>query len=90
MKGERILYPCYFDATLMRTEGRKVPLGKAVKNPVLADIETALKKNGVKYRTEPKSHPARWDRREGRILAEWDKPKGVLLNLICSKLGAKK
>jgi signal recognition particle subunit SRP19 len=90
MKGERILYPCYFDATLRRQEGRKVPLSKAVRNPGLADIEAALKKSGVKYRTEPKSHPAHWAGREGRILAEWDKPKGDLLRRICSKLEAKK
>ncbi len=90
MKGERILYPCYFDATLRRDQGRKVPKKKAVQKPLLGDIENALKKNGIKYRIEPKSHPAHWAGREGRILAEWDKPKGALLDLISSKLGVKK
>ncbi|HVP93545.1 MAG TPA: signal recognition particle subunit SRP19/SEC65 family protein [Methanoregulaceae archaeon] len=90
MKGERILYPCYFDATLRRREGRKVPLSKAVRNPGLPDIETALKKNGVKYRIETKPHPAHWSEREGRILAEWDKSKGELLKRICSKLDVRK
>lgn len=90
MKGERILYPCYFDATLKRREGRKLPLSKAVRNPGLAEIESALKKNGLKYRTEMKSHPGHWAGREGRIFAVWDKPKGELLKRICSKLEVKK
>ena len=90
MKGECILYPCYFDATLQRQEGRKVPLSEAVKNPTVIDVETALKKNGVKYRFEMKNHPAHWARHEGRIIAEWDKSKGELLKKICSRLEVKK
>jgi signal recognition particle subunit SRP19 len=90
MKGACILYPCYFNANLKRQQGRKVPLSKAVKNPALIDIENSLKKSGVKYRTEMKHHPAHWAKREGRIIAEWDKPKGELLKRVYTKLEAKK
>ena len=47
MKGERILYPCYFNANLMRGEGRRITRSRAVKDPSLADIERAVKRCGI-------------------------------------------
>jgi signal recognition particle subunit SRP19 len=90
MKGACILYPCYFNANLMRRQGRKVSLSKAVKNPALIDIENALKKTGVKFRIEQKHHPAHWAKHEGRIVAEWDKSKMELLKRVSSRLEVKK
>jgi len=46
MKGERILYPCYFNANLMRSQGRRITRSRAVKDPSLADIERAVKRCG--------------------------------------------
>ena len=85
-----VLYPCYFNAELMRSQGRKVPLSKAVKNPTLIEIEHALKKNGVKFRVEQKHHPGHWAKREGRIIAEWDMPKRELLKRVIAKMEVKK
>ena len=44
-KGERIvvLYPEYFDASLSRKEGRRVPKRLAVSTPKLEDIEKAAR-----------------------------------------------
>ncbi len=90
MKGECILYPCYFNASLKRIQGRKVPLSKAVKNPTLADIENSLKKSGVKFVVEQKHHPGQWARHEGRLVVTWDKQKQELLKRVCAKLEARK
>jgi signal recognition particle subunit SRP19 len=80
MKGERVLYPCYFNAGLARNEGRRVPRSIAVKNPTLADLEKAAKKCRVEYRVEEKKpHPTYWARREGRIVVTWTLPKERLL-----------
>ena len=75
MKNERILYPCYFNAALMRQEGRRVSRSRAVKEPTLADIEKAAKKSGLTCRPEQKHHPAYWWKKEGRLVVNWDKSK---------------
>jgi len=90
MKGACILYPCYFNASLKRQEGRKVPLSKAIKNPTLVDIENSLKKNGLKFLAEQKHHPGHWSRREGRVVVTWDKSKQELLKRVYAKLEIRK
>ena len=42
---------------------------------MLTDIERALDKAGITYRVEEHHHPAHWDRREGRIVADWSESK---------------
>jgi signal recognition particle subunit SRP19 len=89
-KGECILYPCYFNVAYRRSEGRKVPCHLGAKAPVLADIERALKRLGVKYRIEDHHHPAHWARREGRIVAENTGPKTAFIRKVAQKLGVKR
>ena len=85
-EGECILYPCYFNAAYSRAEGRRVPHSLGSKAPVLTDIERALRKAGVNFRVEEHHHPAHWTRREGRVVAEWDKSKEVLIRRVAEKL----
>ncbi|MCQ8894630.1 MAG: signal recognition particle subunit SRP19/SEC65 family protein [Methanolinea sp.] len=87
MKGERILYPCYFNSALKRGEGRRVPLSRAVRDPTLADLERAAKGSGLSFRPEQKHYPSRWWLREGRIVVQWDESKEKLLKKISALLG---
>jgi signal recognition particle subunit SRP19 len=89
-EGECILYPCYFNAAYSRAKGRRVPRSLGSKAPVLTDIERALKKAGVSFRVEDHHHPAHWARREGRIVAEWQKSKEVLIRRVAEKLEVRK
>lgn len=89
MKGERILYPCYFNAALQRSEGRRVNRSRCIKNPVLSDIVQAAKKAGLTFRTEEKHHPAYWWRHEGRMVVTWDGSKEGLIRKVASRLEAK-
>ncbi|MEN6609213.1 MAG: signal recognition particle subunit SRP19/SEC65 family protein [Methanoregulaceae archaeon] len=89
VKGERILYPCYFNAGLTREEGRRVPKSLAAKAPTAAEIERALKKSGIKARIEPQQHPGHWFRKEGRVVAETEIPKKTLLLNIAKALAGK-
>jgi signal recognition particle subunit SRP19 len=84
--GERILYPCYFNAAYSRAEGRRVPRNLGVKGPVLTDLERALKRSNITYRVEDHHHPARWTRREGRIIVEWTESKEKLIRKIAQKM----
>ena len=90
VKGECILYPCYFNASLSRSEGRRVPRTLGAKGPVINDIERALKRANVKYRVEEHHHPAYWIRREGRIIAEWHEKKESLIRKVAQKLEMKR
>ena len=89
-EGERVLYPCYFNAGYLRSEGRRVPRTLAVKAPVLSDLERALKRMRVKYRVETHHHPAHWARREGRIVAEWKDTKEALIKKVAHNLEVKR
>jgi signal recognition particle subunit SRP19 len=86
MKGERILYPCYFNGSIERKEGRRVAKTRAHPNPTLADLERAAKKTGLRYRIEQKHHPAHWWKREGRIVVEWSESKETLLKKVAAHL----
>ncbi len=88
--GERILYPCYFNAAYPRALGRKVPRSLAVKGPVLADLERALKRSGITFRVEDKHHPAHWARKEGRVIVEWKESKEALIRKVAQKLEVRK
>jgi signal recognition particle subunit SRP19 len=88
--GERILYPCYFNASLSRAEGRRVPRNLGVKGPVLTDIERACKKAGITFRVEENHHPAHWARKEGRVIAEWTDKKEILIRKVAQKLEVRK
>jgi signal recognition particle subunit SRP19 len=90
MKGERILYPCYFDLARRRSEGRRVPKATAVSDPGLADLERAAKKLGVTFRTEAKPHPAQWMKREGRLVVAWEGSKEELLKNMAKKMERKR
>jgi len=90
LSGERILYPCYFDAALERSSGRRVPRALAVKAPTLQDLERALKREHLSFRAEEKNHPAHWAKREGRLVVAWQGTKEGLLRRVAGALDAKR
>jgi signal recognition particle subunit SRP19 len=90
LKGERVLYPCYFDATLDRSSGRRVSAAIAVKGPTLQDLEKALKREHLRFRAEEKSHPAHWHKREGRLVVAWEGGKEELLRRVAKALDVKR
>jgi len=90
MADERILYPCYFNASIPRSQGRRVPHQEGVKGPSVADIGRALKKIGIRFRAEEHHHPAHWMRHEGRIITEWKDSKSALIKKVAKQMGGKR
>ena len=84
----RTVYPCYFDSSLSRKEGRRVSAGKAVSQPNLSRISRAAKAAGLSVAEEnaSASHPARWYAREGRLVVDYAGSKEELLHKIAAKL----
>jgi len=89
-QGECILYPCYFNTAYTRRQGRRVSQNRGLKAPVISDIERALKRIGVTCRIEDHHHPAHWIRREGRVVADWQESKEVLIKKVAQKLEVKR
>jgi len=90
VQGESILYPCYFNAAYTRAQGRRVPRSIGAKAPALADVERAVKRLGLSFRTEEHNHPAHWIRREGRVVVQWKSGKQVLIRKVAEKMGVKR
>lgn len=89
MKKELVIYPCYFDQKLKRSEGRRVPKDLAVPSPDLNSIVSAVKKAGLNPVVEDKSHPAFWLDKKGRVRVRYLGPKEELLKKIAAGIGAK-
>jgi signal recognition particle subunit SRP19 len=87
----RFLYPCYFDASLTRSEGRRVAKSLAVSAPNMAMISRAAKGCGVSVLDEERDahHPAQWYKAGGRIRVEYAGSKEDLLKNVAEKLGGK-
>ena len=86
MERERILYPCYFDATLTREEGRRIPVKKGTKHTTLIELEKALLRCKIPYKTEKKAHPGFWFKFDGRALVKWEGPKQKLIQIVSDNL----
>lgn len=81
-RGEEkyVVYPIYFDKTVSRIKGRRVPLKYAVEKPSIDDILKATKSIGLNPIIEKESyHSSRPWRQEGRILIEKKDSKNKLL-----------
>ena len=90
LKGEIVLYPWYFNAGYSRRQGRRVPLNRGVKAPVINDLERALQRIGVSFRIEDHHHPAHWIRHEGRAVVTWTDSKEALIKKVAQRLEVKR
>ncbi|MDV0441870.1 signal recognition particle subunit SRP19/SEC65 family protein [Methanorbis furvi] len=84
----RFLYPCYFNAGLTRSQGRRVAKTLAVSSPNLAQVTRAVKQCSVTVLDEERDimHPAHWFSREGRLRVEYEGSKEELLQKVAHKL----
>ena len=63
------IYPEYFDKSLKRSEGRRLPISDSLEKPSLLEIRLAAEKLGLDYEIrESGTYPRQW----------WD-PKGLIL-----------
>ncbi len=87
----RTLYPCYFDVSLTRKEGRRVAKPLAVAQPNITQISRAAKAAGLVVAEEDLTakHPAHWFAAGGRIRVEYPRSKEELMKTIAAHLGKK-
>jgi len=88
-RGEEkyVVYPVYFDKTVSRLKGRRVPGKYAVEKPSTEGILKAAKSLGLNPILENESfHSSRPWRRDGRILIDKKDSKNKLLIQIAKVL----
>ena len=65
------IYPEYFDKSLKRSEGRRLPINASLENPSLLEIRLAAEKLSLDYEVrETGSYPRQWWNPKGLILVE--------------------
>ncbi len=86
MENGHILYPCYFDASIQRRCGRRVPQSLASVRPTVNDIESALKEMHVSYERQDAPHPAFWWKHDGRVVVTFEGSKNELIRAVAANL----
>ena len=68
---ENVLYPAYFDATLSRSDGRRVPADLAVEDPDVDEVAKAVQQVGYDAVIErDKRYSRESHRQRGRVLVD--------------------
>jgi len=82
-----VIWPIYFDKSVSRFNGRKIPIKQAIEKPSLDSINKAAKSLGLNPKVEENvSYPGRYWKKEGRILVDKKQSKSKILRQIASKL----
>jgi signal recognition particle subunit SRP19 len=78
-----ILWPEYFDKSLPKSRGRRIPLKLATQSPTVDEIAKAAKKLKLNPKTESnKSYPSHWWRKSGRVLVLTQEPKTKVIRRV--------
>ena len=82
-----VIWPCYFDVNLSRSEGRRVAKRIAIKEPTVDLVEKAAKALRLNPTVEQTAHhPTRPWKRCGRILIDKTQKKENSIKQIAEKL----
>jgi signal recognition particle subunit SRP19 len=86
-KKHTVIWPAYFDSSLTRSEGRRVPKALAIADPTAKKIGEAVEKLGLNSVVElDSSYPTHSWKKDGRILVETKTSKPQIIVQIARKL----
>jgi signal recognition particle subunit SRP19 len=86
-RGKLRVWPVYFDASLSRGEGRRVPRSKAIRDPKAEEIAKAAKKLGLNPILEPAATYSKQPWRPiGVVLVDKKGSKTRIINDIAEEL----
>lgn len=80
------IYPLYFNSEKSWTQGRRVPVSVASKDPNIIKLTETIGRLGLKFKVEPNSRHPKDPFTFGRVLVESTKPKKQLLRQIASTM----
>lgn len=86
-EGKLVIWPHYFDRSLSRAKGRRIPMDLAVENPRAGSIAQAARTLGLKAELDESARPpSRWFASKGRVLVPKTAKKEELLKQIARRL----
>jgi len=82
-----ILYPLYFDSTLSRKAGRRLPMDACIEKPSVEQIAKAAQSLGIHpVLQKSSSHPSVHWKHDGRVLVDRKGSKQTVLIQISKRL----
>ncbi len=86
-RGKRIVvWPAYIDATLSRSEGRKIARKEAVRKPRVEEIVEAAKKLDLNPEVEDARYPRQWWVQKQRVIVDKKGGKLEILRMIAREI----
>ena len=82
----QIFWVDYFNSSLSRADGRKVPTNQAVKNPTLDELAKAIGRLGFEAEVATATHPKRVGIKSGYVSVPKAKKKSALMREIANML----
>jgi signal recognition particle subunit SRP19 len=86
-RDEIIVWPVYFDSTMTRAQGRKVPKKLAIPSPNIITIEKALKNLNYSCKFKPEAiHPHFPWKKMGMIYVKKTKQKNQIIKEVANEI----
>lgn len=86
-EGKLVIWPHYFDRSLTRAQGRRVPADLAIDEPRAGSIANAARTLGMKAELDEDARaPAFWHKAKGRVLVAKSGKKEEILKQIARRL----
>jgi|YelNatPaOPRAMG01_1025707.scaffolds.fasta_scaffold01377_22 signal recognition particle subunit SRP19 len=87
LPGKAIVWLIYFDASVTRRLGRRVPRKLAIEAPTLEELVEACKRLNLSFQVrESARYPRMWWGRRGYVIVDKPKSKGRLLEALALEL----
>ncbi|MBI2938727.1 MAG: hypothetical protein HYY22_11045 [Thaumarchaeota archaeon] len=81
-----VIWVDYFNSNIGRSEGRRVPLNMAVRNPTLQELEEAARRAEYEYESQEAAHPKRMRSKSGYVSIKRRKTKVETIKEIAALL----
>ena len=82
----QVFWVDYFNSSLSRANGRKVPTNQAVRNPTLQELSKAVERLGIQGESVAASYPKRMNVKTGYVSVPKAKKKSIVMREISSTL----
>lgn len=87
LPGKAIVWLIYFDASITRRFGRRVPRKLAVESPTLEELVEACKRLNLSFQVrESARYPRMWWSRRGYVIVDKSTSKGRLLEALALEI----
>ena len=84
--GRHVFWLAYFDSALKRSQGRRVPLSSATRDPTLPELNEACRRLNLQPQPQIARYPSAPEKESGYVSVTKSTPKQALLLRIAREL----